>query len=98
MSSELAFILPTRISDEEVRRRVGKSYACPYCGARATRLTPDMDWVETPLRRSEPGVICTGCCIDLYHTALSPNFEDHPDRDLLESAARQEGISLAKAR
>jgi len=63
-----------------------------------TSEEPDGHWSHTPLRQSEPRYICEGCAQDIYGTCNWENFYDNPYHDLVEEAAKKEGLTVLEFR
>ena len=97
---DIRYIVPERFRAEDVERMLGHGWLCPFCGAQSTSDKGDADtgWIETPLRQSGTKWICLGCCVDIYSTCLSADFDDHPYRGIVEQAARHESLGVARAR
>lgn len=100
LMSDIRYVLPQRFSAEEVERMLARTWICPFCRAQSTAARNELDtgWVETPLRQTSPKWICLGCCIDIYATCLSRDFNEHPYREIVGQVAAQESLEVTEAR
>ncbi|MCZ2344016.1 MAG: hypothetical protein LC104_19810 [Bacteroidales bacterium] len=72
---------------------VGKKYICPYCQAQSIGdMEGDIGWVVCPMRPISTKWICLGCLEDIYSACLSTDYLHHPYRDIVQGAARLDGM------
>lgn len=64
---------------------------CPYCKSQSTLDFDDIGWVPGPV--NSQSYICLGCCEDIYSVCASDEYNTNPYRDLVDEAARVEGVS-----
>ena len=69
---------------------------CPYCHSQGTLDDTDIGWVPGPV--NPDNYICLGCCEDIYSVCASDEFDTNPFHELVEIAARVEGISTIEFR
>jgi hypothetical protein len=91
-------IVPESRSGAEVLHEAGRHWSCPFCQVQHVQDQHDTGWVLCPIRSHRPRWVCLGCCIDIAATCRAEDFDEHPYRDIVVDAARQEGISLVEAR
>ena len=91
-------VMPKAISGAELKNFLGKDYTCPFCLVESTKNEIDIKWVETPLIKKSPRYICLGCCIDIYSTCISSQFENHPYKDIVADSAKIAGRDIKEFR
>lgn len=96
MVDEPLHVRPLRITTDAARAIAGSKYICPFCSAESTLPYSEYDigWVNTPLLKSSPQLICLGCCEDIYSTCAAVDLLQHPYRHIVEKAARVAGREL----
>ncbi len=86
-------IRPEVIPGSQLATMTTTDYTCPYCHAQSVRQSDsDTGWVACPMRPSEAMWICLGCFEDIYSACLAVDYLSHPYRDIVLSAARQDGL------
>lgn len=85
-------IRPEIINAAEVTAKIGADYNCPYCTQSTREEDEDIGWGYCPMRPGIEKWICLGCIEDIYSTCLSLDYLSHAYRDIVQNAARQDGI------
>jgi hypothetical protein len=89
------YTTPASIHGDELFRKLGREWTCPYCKAEHAKAdgATDIGWVETSLRTQSPRYICSGCAHDIYGTCAEDDFDSHPYKGIVQEAASIERIS-----
>jgi hypothetical protein len=86
-------IRPEVIPGTQLAQMAGADYTCPYCHAQSVRETDvDTGWVVCLMRSLSAQWICLGCFEDIYSTCLSIDYVNHPYRDIVQNAAKLDGL------
>lgn len=86
-------IRPDVVTGIQLTQMVGASYICPYCHAQSvTDNDTSIGWVTCPMRPYPYRWICLGCFEDIYSTCLAVDYMAHPYRDIVQSAAKLDGL------
>jgi hypothetical protein len=72
---------------------MGPQYRYPYCEVQWADAGADTGWLICPARPQAAKWICYGCFDEIYSTCLSADYENHPCRDLVQRAARKDGMN-----
>lgn len=107
MMYDFSYIHGREMSDAQLHAILKHDYVCPWCErarifdrryAGVSGVARGNVWVETPLQLAGQGWICLGCYIDVYTACNSFDFSEHPDRALVESIAKSNGLLLDEFR
>lgn len=83
-------IRPLKRNGHDVYSRTHQTN-CPYCNTQSTLDEEDIGWVPGPVLSR--WYICLGCCEDIYSVCASDEYDTHNYREIVEEAAKVEGIS-----